>query len=292
MFPKESRRKTLGAKGASVLDEAARRKRRTIRWPEDSEWLEAITPAPQRLLSRLKAGGLLYGAGRNRYVIAPPGTSSIRQAASPELLADLWFRPHGAYYVGFLSALIAHRLTDLHSQVTYVAMRQGTKPRSVPSGFKVAGLTEAAWPVPGSGELERVRISDSKEFVCRASLERTLIDGLLRPDLSAGIEAVVTAWARARDRSDVRWDLVAEIAGGIGGATARRTSFLLRLLGFESLVEKHFSNVSGRQTSPIFDRSRSFDLPAGEGHRDKETGVVVNVPMGYLRGWISGASIG
>jgi len=292
MQSSESRHKTLGAKGASVLDEAARRKRRTIRWPEDAEWLEKITPAPQRLLSRLKERGLLYGAGRNRYVIAPPGTSSIRQAASPDLLADLFFRPHGDYYVGFLSALIAHRLTDLHSQVTYVAMRQGTKPRSAPPGFKVAELTETAWPAPGSDEIERVRIADSKEFVFRASLERTLIDGLLRPDLSAGIETVVTAWARARDRSDVRWERVAEIAGGIGGATARRTSFLLRLLGFESLVERHFSSISGRQTSPVFDRSRGFELPAGKVRRDSETGVVVNVPMEYLRGWISGASIG
>lgn len=275
-----------------MLDEVARRRRRTIRWPEDAEWLQEITPAPQRLLSRLKEGGLLYGVGRNRYVIAPPGTKSVRQAASPELLADLFFGPHGDYYVGFLSALIAHRLTDLHSQLTYVAMRQGGKPRNVPSGFRVAEFADAIWPAPESDELERVRIADSKEFAFRASLERTLVDGLLRPELSAGIETVVAAWARAKGRPEVRWDRVAGIASRIGGATARRTSFLLRLLGFESLVDVHFSDISGRKTSPVFDRSRSFDLPADEVRRDRDTGVVVNVPMEYLRGWIAGASTG
>jgi predicted transcriptional regulator of viral defense system len=288
----ESQRKTLGAKGALVLDEAARRRRRTIRWPEDAAWLQEITPAPQRLLSRLKERGFLYAAGRNRYVIAPPGTKTIRQAASPELLADLYLRPYGDYYVGFLSALIAHRLTDLHSQVTYVAMRQSSKPRNVPSGFKVAELADSVWPLPESDELERVRVGDSKEFAFRASLERTLVDGLLRPDLSAGIETVVTAWARGKSRPEVRWDRVAGIADRIGGATARRTAFLLRLLGFDSLADMHFSKISGRTTSPVFDRSRSFDLPPGRTQRDSQTGVVINVPLEYLRGWIAGASIG
>jgi predicted transcriptional regulator of viral defense system len=282
----------VGAKGALVLDEAASRRRRTIRWPEDAEWLEEITPAPQRLLSRLKERGLLYGAGRNRYVIAPAGTKSIRQAAPPELLADLYFRPHGDYYVGFLSALIAHRLTDLHSQTTYVAMRQGSKPRNVPSGFKVAELADAIWPVPGGDELQRIRIADSKEFALRASLERTLIDGLVRPDLSAGIETVVTAWARAKSHPEMQWNRVAEIASRIGGATQRRTSFMLRLLGFDALVDTRFSGISGRKTSLVFDRSRSFDLPSDEVRRDSETGVIINVPMEYLRGWIAGAGIG
>jgi predicted transcriptional regulator of viral defense system len=282
----------VGAKGALVLDGAASRRRRTIRWPEDAEWLEEITPAPQRLLSRLKERGLLYGAGHNRYVIAPAGTKSIRQAAPPELLADLFFRPYGDYYVGFLSALIAHRLTDLHSQATYVAMRQGSKPRNVPPGFKVAELADAIWPVPGGDELQRIRIADSKEFAIRASLERTLIDGLLRPDLSAGIETVVTAWARAKSHPEMQWNRLAEIASRIGGATERRTSFLLRLLGFDALVDTHFAGISGRKTSPVFDRSRSFDLPPDEVRRDRETGVIINVPIEYLRGWIAGAAIG
>jgi hypothetical protein len=156
----------------------------------------------------------------------------------------------------------------------------------------VAELANSVWPLPESDELERVRVGDSKEFAFRASLERTLIDGLLRPDLSAGIETVVTAWARGKSRPEVRWDRVAGIADRIGGATARRTAFLLRLLGFDSLVDLHFSKISGRTTSPVFDRSRSFDLAPGRTHRDSQTGVVVNVPLEYLRGWIAGASIG
>jgi predicted transcriptional regulator of viral defense system len=284
--------RTLGSTGALVLDEAARRRRRTIRWPDDSDWLSEITPAPQRLLSRLKENGVLYAAGSNRYIIAPPGTRSIRQAASPELLADLRFRPHGDYYVGFLSALIANRLTDLHSSVTYVAMRRGTKPRIVPDDFKVAELPDAAWPGNHDVDIERIRIGDSKEFFYRSSLERTLVDGLLRPDLSGGIETVVAAWARARERPDVRWDVVAEIAQRVGDATLRRSAFLLRQLGFANLVETRLPEISGRRANTLFDRSRGFDLPKEQLRRDRDTGVTINVPTGYLRGWIEGASIG
>jgi predicted transcriptional regulator of viral defense system len=284
--------KTLGAKGASVLEEAGRRRRRTIRWPEDSDWLSEITPAPKRLLSRLKDSGLLYAAGTNRFVIAPPGARSIRQAASPELLADLAFRPHGDYYVGFLSGLIAHHLTDLHSELTYVAMLQGTKPRKVPDDFKVAELPAGHWPTPESEEIERVRISDSKEFFYRSSIERTLVDSLLRPDLSGGIETVVGAWARAKRQPDVRWDLVAEIAKRVGDAAFRRTVLLLRLLGFDGLVEARLAEIDARKASPIFDRSREFELPKEQVRRDRETGVRMNVPPEYLRGWISGATIG
>jgi predicted transcriptional regulator of viral defense system len=284
-------RKTVGSKGASVLEEASRRRRRTIRWPEDAGWLEEITPAPQRLLSRLKDSGLLYAAGSNRFVIAPRGAGSIRQAASPELLADLAFRPHGDYFVGFLSALIAHRLTDLHSEVTYVAMPQGSKPRKVPDGFKVAELPKGTWPVAGDEEIERVRIADSKEFFRRSSIERTLVDALLRPDLSGGIETVVAAWARAKARPEVRWHQVVEIAVRIGDAATRRVAFLLRMLGFDELVESWPTKIDGRRSSPLFDRSREFE-PAGERPaRDRETGVMINVPRGYLRGWIQSAGV-
>jgi len=284
--------KTVGSKGASVLEEAARRRRRTIRWPEDAGWLQEITPAPQRLLGRLKDNGLLCAAGSNRFVIAPPGASSIRQAASPELLADLAFRPHGDYFVGFLSALIAHRLTDLHSEVTYVAMRQGSKPRKVPDGFKVAELPKGAWPDAGDAEIERVRIADSKEFFHRSSIERTLVDALLRPDLSGGIETVVAAWARAKARPEVRWHRVVEIADRTGDAATRRVAFLLRTLGFDELVESWPTKIEGRRSSPLFDRSREFESAGERPPRDRETGVMVNVPPGYLRGWIQGAAVG
>jgi predicted transcriptional regulator of viral defense system len=285
-------KKTVGLKGAAVLEEAARRRRRTIRWPEDAGWLGEITPAPQRLLGRLKDNGLLYAAGKNRFVIAPPGTGSIRQAASPELLADLSFRPRGDYFVGFLSALIAHRLTDLHSETTYVAMPQGSKPRKVPDGFKVAELPPRAWPGTGTDEIERVRISDSKEFFFRSSVERTLVDSLLRPDLSGGIETVVAAWARAKARPEVRWRLVVEIADRIGDAATRRVAFLLRMLGFEELVESWPTRIHGRKSSPVFDRSREYEPAAEDLRRDRETGVVINVPPGYLRSWIQGETVG
>ncbi len=290
---KTRRSRTTGAKAAEILDEAARRRRRTIRWPTDASWLREITPAPQRVLSRMKSRGLLYGAGTNRYVIAPHGTISVEQAAARELLVDLVLGPRGPYYVGFLSSLIAHRLTDLHSELIYAAVPEGKRPRKVPPGLKIAELSPAAWPGDGTGEIERVRmIEGTKEFAFRTSLERSLIDGLLRPDLCGGFETVVSAWARAARRSDVSWDDVALIARRIGDATSRRTAFMLGLLGFDAIVDRHFAELEGRKTNTVLDRSRGFTLEPDELERDPRTGVVLNVPRSYLRGWIQGAAIG
>jgi predicted transcriptional regulator of viral defense system len=282
-----------GTNAWRVLDRAARNQRRTIRWPADSSWLEEITPAPQRLLSRMKRQGLLYGAGSNRYVIAPPGTTSVEQAAPPELLADLRFSSRGPYYLGFLSGLIAHRLTDLHSETTVVAIREGHRPHGTPPGFKIAELSPSAWPAEGSDEIERVRTIDGfKEFAFRSSCERTLVDGLLRPDLCAGIETVVCSWARARQRPEVSWDRVARIARHTGDATSRRVAFLLDLLSLEPVVERHFADLDGRKTSTPLDRGGGFALGRANAERDPRTGVLLNVPRPYLRGWIQGASIG
>ena len=218
---------------------------------------------------------------------------SIQQAAPPELLADLVFSPHGDYYLGFLSGLIAHRLTDLHSQLTFVAMPESQKPRKTPANFKVAGLSPAIWPADWGAETERIRVFKGlKEFAYRSTLERTLVDGLLRPDLCAGIEIVVSAWANAGRRADVNWDSVAQIALRIGGATSRRTAFLLGMLGLDPVVEKHFAELDGRKTSTVFDRSKGFELDREEQVRDAKTGVIVNVPHTYLRGWIQGSEIG
>jgi predicted transcriptional regulator of viral defense system len=291
-----------GSAAEAVTEELARRRLRTVRLPEDSGWLEEITPHYGRLLARMAERGKLYRAGRGRYVLAPAGTRSLSQAASSELLIDLALRPHGDYYIGFLSALIDHRLTDLHSREAYAAVRQGTlkHPRLATApglSLRVTQLSPALWPAENLGsdhpERESFRAApETKELAWRSSVERTLVDVLLRPELSGGMETAVSAWARARARPEVSWTLVAEIGKHLGDATARRTAFLLGLAGFESLVETRFADLEGHKTSVLLDRSNDFGLPRSSMERDPQTGVVLNVPREHLRGWFSGALVG
>ena len=91
--------------------------------------------------------------------------------------------------------------------------------------FKLVRLSPSRWPMQ-ENERERVRVqSGLKEFVWRSTLERTLLDGLLRPELCAGIETVVTSWARAQEHP-VHWQAVWAIAKRSGMATARRAAYL------------------------------------------------------------------
>lgn len=282
--------------GARVLAELSKRHRRSIRFPEDQEWLSQITPHATRLLNRMKDDRVLYHLGRKQYVTAPIGTKSWRQAVPAELIIDLTLSPPGPYYIGFLSALIAHRLTDLHSQAYYAAVQEGSNYRPAKEPvieLTVVRLSPSNWPEASSNELERFRILEgTKEFAWRSSQERTLIDGLLRPDCCAGFETVVSAWARALQNPATSWDEVALIGRRLGDATARRTAFMLGLLGLEGVVARHFADLNGRQTTAPLDRSNGFSLPRAEMERDRRTGVLLNVPRNHLRGWLTGEGMG
>jgi len=273
---------------AAILDETYRRRLRTIDLTRDSEWLRELTSRPSDTLGAMSRRGQLHRVGEGRFVVAPPGTSLLEQAAPASLLVDLTLGQLGRYYIGFLSALISHHLTDLHSDVYYAAVPQGTRLRGKrPMKLKLVQLAERLWPI--EEELERFRVLEStKEFAYRSTLERTLVDGLLRPDLSGSFETVALSWARARGRSDVSWRKVARIAKRLGDAPARRTALMLNELGLTEVAEQEFADLKGRSTSTPLDRSDAFGLPKGAIERDSQTGVLLNVPRRNLRGWLAG----
>lgn len=275
---------------ARILDQSYRMRRRTIDLETDRSWLMEITPRPANVLGRMEDRGLVHRAGEGRFVIAPPGTDLLDQAAPAAVLIDLMLRPVGPYYIGFLSALISHHLTDLHSNLHYVAVPQGTRLRGRTAlKLKLVQMSPSLWPA--AGERERFRaIEGTKEFAHRSSLERTLVDGLLRPELSGGFETVAVAWARARDKSTASWSRVAEIADRLGDAPARRTALMLTELGLGPVAEQNFSGRTARSRNTPLDRSDSFQLPRSRIERDPKTGVLLNVPRGHLRGWLSGES--
>lgn len=247
-----------------------------------------MTTAPGQLLADMASSHRLHRVGEHRFVVAPVGTTWLEQAGPTELIVDLIMDTHKAYYIAFLSSLIAHRLTDLHSSMTYVAVPYGTRPRGrQPLALKIVQLSESLWPADFEEEVERFRVMDGmKEFAFRSSIERALIDGLVRPDLCAGFETVAVAWGRALRRSDVDWEKVVRIARGLNSATARRVAFMLNELGVNQLVETCLDGIDTRGANTALDRSNGFELPRDAVKRDPRTGVLINVPHTYLRGWL------
>lgn len=62
------------------------------------------------------------------------------------------------------------------------------------------------------------------------TLERTLIDGLMKPDLCGGIDAVLEAWLLSRDTLDIE-KLMAQVERYDVGILRQRAGFLLEQLG-------------------------------------------------------------
>jgi predicted transcriptional regulator of viral defense system len=291
--------RTASPEVSAVLEHVAAAKRRTVSLPADREWLAEITPHYARLLDRMAARKSLYRVLRGQYVVAPRATDGVDQAAAAELLVDLVLRGQGEYYLGFLSALIAHRLTDLHASTLYAAIRQDN-PTDITTvslagrELRLVRLSPSRWPTEESErERERVRVQPGlKEFVWRSTLERTLVDGLLRPELCGGIETVITSWARATEHQQADWTTVWAIAKRTGAANARRTAYLLIHSGHEQVLAEDVPALNPKGAATPLDRSNGYGMTRKQATRDPRTGVLVNVPTEQLRGWFDPASLG
>lgn len=287
--------RSVGEKSAIVLEEIAERRRRSVSLHGDEAWLREISNDPAQLLRDMAGRRLLYKVGAGRYVVAPPATFALEQAAPIELLVDLRLRGQGDYYLSFLTGLIGHRLTDQHSTRVFAAIRQKSSYRRGETeidGYRLhtTRLADSVWP--HGDEIEEVRAFDrDAEFYRRATVERTLVDALARPVESGGFETVIQAWARAA-RAHTNWDRVAELAGRQGAAMARRVAYLLRLLGFDPVANRHFAHIGGRGASVPLDRGHSFAPPGVSYGRDRKTGVLINVPIDHLRGWTGAGALG
>ena len=130
-----------------------------------------------------------------------------------------------------------------------------------------------------------------KEFVWRSTLERTLLDGLLRPELCAGIETVITSWVRAEeDRVD--WSAVWAIAKRSSSAMTRRAAYLLICTGHEHVLAEDLRGLQAKRADIPLDRSNGYGMTRREMKRDPRTGVLLNIPAEHLHGWLGAVGLG
>jgi predicted transcriptional regulator of viral defense system len=272
------------------LDRLAREHRSTLVVERDREWLSEISDDPAGLLYRMTRARVLYRVARGRYVVAPSGSTSIRQAARPELLTDVRLAIQTPYFVSFLSALVAHRLIDVQSPTLYVAVPASNSLRrstlELPGrDIRLVSSSGSRWPHPD--DIDEVRLApQSADTFPQARIERALVDALYRPDYGGGFELVASTWARAQRGSDVDWGRVARIGRDYSPDVGRRTAFMLSRLGYEEEAQLALAGRPGRGAKVLLDRSDDYALPQAERVRDPRTGVVVNVPLEYLEAWL------
>lgn len=277
--------KIVSADARALLERLASLRRVSIVLPEDRAILNGASPA---LLGRMAGAGLLHRVGRGRYLVAPFGTRSPLEAAPIEIIASvaLGARPH---FFSYLTALIAHGLTDIHSLDLYAAVPQSAT--KCPSGeisgghrLQVVRLSDRYWPAleRGSDDVEHVRaIPRSKEFYWQASRERALLDGLNRPEISGGLEVVAMAWGRAfAGGADA--SRICRIANRLGGSSSRRAMLMLDLVGASDAVNTLRSGVNTRSGTVLLGEHVTPDIP-----RDARSGVRPSVPVETIRGWVA-----
>jgi predicted transcriptional regulator of viral defense system len=267
----------------AVIQTARRRRREVIVLREDLPWLSKYSDRPKDMLRRMAGRGALIEIGAGRYAIPKIGQSDI--AYQPwQRLIHARLSSHGDYYVGFLTALIEHRLVDLSEPSITVAI-----------GFANSALTDKRVQIGGRA-LHVVR-SDKAIFspesgieilsdpvYARSDLQRTLVDALWTPKLFGSTETWATGWGRAVSHGLIDAETVCRYAMVLGGVVPRRVGAMLSMSGHELEARRYLPSRVRRA-------DRIADLVDDEPSRsdaaiDSFWRVRFNVPRDRIEGWI------
>ena len=236
--------KTLGSTGAQLLTTLAEKNRIIFAIADAQEVLNSSYDAALQLLRRLTRTGWLVRLTAGRYAIVPlssgdQATPQVnRYVVAREVLGET------PYTISHESAMDVHNMLTRPVTNVIITTPRRLKDRGilgVPYRFVYAPPSalwgsEPVWVTP----YERVTVSD---------LERTILDGLARPDLCAGVSQVaIGLWMR---QDDFDWSKLAHYARKLDRrSVAQRLGYLLEIygLGTPSLIESLQEMVSSGYT--------------------------------------------
>jgi predicted transcriptional regulator of viral defense system len=267
----------------AVIRAARRRRREVIVLREDLPWLAEYSDRPKDMLQRMARRGALVEIGAGRYAIPKVGQPDVAyQAWQPLIHARL--APHGDYYVGFLTALIEHRLVDLNESAITAAIGFANstltdQPGQVGNRTLHVMHTDKAVFSPESG----IELTDDPAYV-RSDLQRTLVDALWSPRLFGSTETWATGWGRAASHDLIDAEKACRYAQILGGAVPRRVGAMLSMTGRELQARHHLPSRVRRA-------DRTADLvadaaPADDAEIDPYWRVRFNVPRDRIEGWL------
>lgn len=270
----------------AVIERARRKRLDAIVLRRDRPWLEEISRDPADLLRRMARRGALVPLGGGRYAIAEVGARSLAMSTTWQVALDAELGPLGPYYLGFMSALEDHRLTDLDERDITAAIGfhndRLERGRATVTGRPLRITTMQ--PKAFEFGIETVHQSRNRRYR-RSDVERTLVDCHRRPRLVASAEIWVRAWGRAfrEERVDVGRLLEYSQRQGIGAM--RRTAVLLSLLGHERDARETFRGRVRRADRVVpFVADREVQAGADV---DPYWRVLWNIPSETIEGWLA-----
>lgn len=278
--------RSVPAEDARVLHEAAQRGKLYLRWPEDRAWLERIDDIgdPQKRLWGMGDRGSLEMLSRGRWLILPTGATTVEQAAPVKALLAAFFDGRADWYLGYLSALIDHNLTDIDSETLYVGIRGATMASKQRIGHRPIRVVHHTREDTWEG-VERERAHGSV-FSYRSDVERTLLDTLEQPRRSGPAEVWARAWERAMREERVDLRRLTEYAEDRSDVVQARLAFWLRETGHPRDSRRVMRGLGGPLSgSRLLDSAKNFERQ-DRWPRDRETGLVINMPQETIDGWL------
>ncbi len=226
--------KTIGPAGARLLTALAERDRPIFSVAEAHAEIGGDYGAVLQVLRQLTRAGWVAHLTAGRYAIVPlsSGSTTAPQVNRYVIVRELL--DPAPYYVSHDSAM------DIHNMLTRpVTVVTATSPRRL-AAREILGIPYRfvyAPPVALWGHAP-VWITPYEQVVV-SDLERTLLDGLTRPALCAGISQGATAlWMR---HDDLDWEKLGAYTERLGvQAVAQRLGYLLELfeLGSAPLIQR------------------------------------------------------
>jgi predicted transcriptional regulator of viral defense system len=218
MYPK-----TLGAESARLLTTLASQGKTVFSIEAARQASGKSYSAALHTLRRLTKAGWVVKLNPGKYAIVPLEAGDEAIPAANRLVIARELVNGAPYYISHDSALEVHNmLTRPVTTVTVTTSRRllNRTVLRVPYRF-IAAKPEKLWghePVWVTPD-EQVQVSD---------LERTVLDGLVRPDLCAGVSEVATGlWMR---KDDLDWEKLVSYTHRLGNqAAVKRLGYLLEL---------------------------------------------------------------
>jgi len=283
-----SRSTSVTIEDQAVLHSAAQSGKLFLRWPEDKAWLETIHEIgdPLAQLAGLTRRGSLVSIGKQRWLIMPTGASSVEQAAPVKALLTALLEGRGNWYLGCLSALIDHGLTDIDSAALYVVSSSNSLPNQLHIGRREVKVVHRRQPDSWVG-VERERAA-GRVFSYRSDLERTLLDTLDYPRHCGSAEIWVRAWERAMREERVDLGKLIDYSDERTAVAQARLAYWLRETGHPREARRVLRGIGGpvKGSQPL-DAGRSFAETGTKRARDKETGLVLNIQQQTIDGWLT-----
>lgn len=224
---------------------------------------------------QLHDGGYTQRLKRNLYVILPVQDWGKKLSAPSvnRFAAAIATAPRPSY-LAYYSAMEVHRMTQHALRSAFVAVRRQTRARAI-GDFRIRFVTVSEARFFGFGDMA---IGDEQLPV--SCLERTIVDGLDRPELCGGIEEVYRGLTRRLDDIDIETldGIVERMSAPV---VAKRLGFLAELAGADSMViDRIHSRLRKTKAYGSLDPMRPVTR---ESSRNRKWELVVNVSPDRLR---------